>query len=178
MKRLRILIFCICFFSVAGGAAAQSYEKVPPPCASFMKTQRGGNKFRLFTKTKNIFKKMFGMRQTIYCPFPPACISDLVLSQTEVLESCPLPKKTTNFCPENKQSIQISSTAWNPVNDVLTYDYKVSAGEIIGKGRDRIWDLSGVKPGTYTITACVDNGVGCLNTITKEVKVVGCPDCK
>ena len=63
--------------------------------------------------------------------------------------------------------------------DLLAFNYTVSGGKIIGVGPKIVWDLSGVRPGTYTITASVDNGCGvCGETMTKTVKVVECPDCK
>jgi len=43
------------------------------------------------------------------------------------------------------------------------------------KGGTAIWDLSEVAPGTYKITAAVDNGCGpCGKTETKEVRVLAC----
>ena len=61
----------------------------------------------------------------------------------------------------------------------LLYSYTVSGGKIIGQGQKVIWDLSGVAPGTYTITAGVDDGCGiCGETKSMEVIVKECPDCK
>jgi hypothetical protein len=55
-------------------------------------------------------------------------------------------------------------------NDVLTYNYAVSGGKIIGQGARVVWDLSGGEPGTYTITAGVDDGCGiCGQTQTQTV---------
>lgn len=79
----------------------------------------------------------------------------------------------------DKTKISIATTAVDPENDVLTYNYTISDGKIIGTGANVVWDLSGVKAGTYTITAGVDDGCGvCGITVTKTVVVKECPDCQ
>ncbi|MDQ2746070.1 MAG: M61 family peptidase [Acidobacteriota bacterium] len=104
-----------------------------------------------------------------------ANVTNLLLNQSEIIATCSTNPKV---CSEN-HSIEVSTTAVDPENDVLTYNYTVSAGEIIGTGANVVWDLSGVAPGTYTITAGVDDSCGiCGKTQTQTVKVVACPDCK
>jgi len=75
--------------------------------------------------------------------------------------------------------IDVATTAEDAENDVLKYSNTVSGGRIIGSGANVKWDLSGVHPGTYTITAGVDDGCGiCGKTETKTVTVVACdPSC-
>lgn len=76
-------------------------------------------------------------------------------------------------CPE--PTVRVSTTAVDPENDVLTYNYTVSGGRIVGQGANVTWDLSGVNPGTYTITAGVDDGCGvCGKTETKTIEVTNC----
>ncbi len=88
-----------------------------------------------------------------------ANVTDLLLSQTEITTS-------------GKQTIDVSTTAVDPENDVLTYNYTVSAGRIVGTGAKVVWDLTGVEPGSYTIFAGVDDGCGiCGRTITKTIKI-------
>jgi len=68
--------------------------------------------------------------------------------------------------------IDVSTTAVDPENDPLTYNYTVTAGKIIGDGRRVVWDLSGVAPGTYEITVGADDGCGiCGQTQTKTVTI-------
>lgn len=67
------------------------------------------------------------------------------------------------------------------VLDDEAYVYKVSAGKIVGTGPNVVWDLSGVKSGTYTITSGIDTGppwgvVGL--TRTRSVMVTDCVDCE
>ncbi|MEP6904155.1 MAG: hypothetical protein ABJA66_20725, partial [Actinomycetota bacterium] len=133
----------------------------------------------IFRKIKNGFKKLFGIKTYSVDYVYPSYIKDVILSQNEILTICPLPKKTRYVCPNNRQSIEISTTVENIGTNVITYSYKVSSGKIIGNGENVIWDLSGVEPGTYTISGFIDYSCGnCGKTITKEVKVVECPDCK
>ncbi len=58
------------------------------------------------------------------------------------------------------KKIEVVTTAVNPDGDPLTYAYTVSGGKIIGTGSRVVWDLTGVLPGKYTITAAVDDGCG------------------
>lgn len=72
--------------------------------------------------------------------------------------------------PSSNKQFKIKTVAADPENDVLTYNYNVSGGKIIGSGAEVIWDLSNAPIGTYTITAGVDDGCGiCGKTVTKTV---------
>jgi hypothetical protein len=89
----------------------------------------------------------------------PANVTELNLSAVEIDVS-----STTR--------VSVNTIAIDPENDVLTYNYTVSAGKIEGTGARVIWDLTGVSPGSYTITAGVDDGCGvCGKTVTKTVVV-------
>lgn len=79
-------------------------------------------------------------------------------------------------CAEST-TVSVTTTAVDPENDILTYNYTVSGGRIVGSGANVSWDLSGAAPGTYTITAGVDDGCGlCGQTQTQTVTVAAC-DC-
>ena len=89
-----------------------------------------------------------------------ANVTDLTLSENEI--------PALRF----EKQIRVKTTAVDPENDVLTYQYTVSAGRIIGTGPEVIWDLSSTPAGTYTITAGVDDGCGiCGKTMTKTVTI-------
>ena len=48
------------------------------------------------------------------------------------------------------------------------------AAVLSGTGSNVTWDLTGVPPGTYTITAKVDDSCGiCGKTMTKGVMIIG-----
>lgn len=89
----------------------------------------------------------------------PANVQELLLDRTELSAS-------------SARAISVATVAVDPENDVLTYNYVVSGGKINGRGANVVWDLTGVAPGTYTITAGVDDGCGiCGRTVTKTVIV-------
>jgi predicted metalloprotease with PDZ domain len=92
---------------------------------------------------------------------PPANVTKILLSRTEI-----------NVSNANR-TIDVSTEALDPDGDVLTYNYTVSGGKIVGEGAKVVWDLSGVKPGTYTITVGVDDGCGvCGTTKTEQIKII------
>ena len=108
----------------------------------------------------------------------PANVTDLILDVDEITVGCINPAKKEK-CADSETKISVNTKAIDPENDVLTYNYIISAGKIIGTGTDVVWDLWGVQPGTYTITAGVDDGCGvCGLTVTKTVVVKKCPDCQ
>ncbi len=75
-------------------------------------------------------------------------------------------------CTDAKKEISVSTTAVDKENEVLTYEYFVSGGEIVGSGANVVWDLRNVKPGTYSITASASDGCGiCGETKTQYVLV-------
>ncbi len=68
--------------------------------------------------------------------------------------------------------INIHTQGSDPDIGLEKYIYNVTAGRIIGTGRDVVWDLTGVPPGQYSITAGVDDGCGlCGATVTKTVTI-------
>ncbi|MDQ3798002.1 MAG: Ig-like domain-containing protein [Acidobacteriota bacterium] len=109
----------------------------------------------------------------------PPDVTVLALDRTSVALPCPPgtfpPEGTT--CPE--PTVRVTTTAVDPENDVLTYNYTVSGGRIVGQGANVTWDLSGVRPGTYTIVAGADDGCGvCGKTETRTIEVTECPGCR
>jgi hypothetical protein len=56
--------------------------------------------------------------------------------------------------------ITVKTTVYNPKNKALTYQYTISGGRIVGEGENVVWDLKGLRPGNYTITAAVNEGRG------------------
>lgn len=104
-------------------------------------------------------------------------VTALELSANEIIIGCIDPVKSGN-CSNSNRKVFVTTAPGDPENDILTCEYTISGGKIIGQGAKIIWDLSGVKPGTYTITAGVNNGCGiCGSTMTKTVVVKECADC-
>ena len=108
----------------------------------------------------------------------PPDVTDLTLSQTEVAASCPsgqVPQE--GMTCSDKMTVQVTTTAVDPEKDVVMYHFTVSGGRIVGQGANVSWDLMGVAPDTYTITAGVDDGCGiCGQTQTRTITVKSC-DC-
>ncbi len=63
-------------------------------------------------------------------------------------------------CLDAKKEIRVITTAVDTEADTLVYHYTVTGGKINGTGANVIWDLMGVQPGIYGITAGTDDGVG------------------
>jgi hypothetical protein len=107
----------------------------------------------------------------------PANVDSLTLSSATIVIPCPAGTHSTGSCPDGT-SISVTTHATDPENDVLTYNYTVSGGRVVGTGANVSWDLGGVQPGSYTITAAVDDGCGvCGSTKTQTVTVANCTGC-
>lgn len=108
----------------------------------------------------------------------PANVNSVTLSDTVITLPCPPGQRSrSNACNDNR-TISVATSASDPENDVLTYNYTVSGGRIVGTGANVQWDLSSAQAGTYTITTGVDDGCGiCGKTDTKTIRVEACPDC-
>jgi hypothetical protein len=151
-------------------------EFIPPP--KYYSLMCDKEKAKKLSVTSSIFEDELKDRNGI-----PICITanvnELNLSRTEIITSCASSSsKESNNCSEEAKTIDISTIATDPEGDVLTYSYTVSVGKVIGTGEKVIWDLTGVKPGTYTITAAVDDGCGfCGAPKTKSVVVKECANC-
>ena len=60
----------------------------------------------------------------------------------------------------NPRIVTITVVAKDAENDVLTYLFRTSAGEIISKGNVATWDLTTMPAGAYEIKVAVDDGLG------------------
>lgn len=140
------------------------------PRGSFVSQNPHGAIFQIFAGRRN---KRQGDIINI-----PANVDSLTISDTEVVLPCaPGLRAPEGQCNDNT-TVTVSTVATDKENDVLTYNYTVSGGRIVGTGANVSWDLSGVSPGSYTITAGVDDGCGlCGRTQTQTVRVVECPNC-
>lgn len=125
-----------------------------------------------------VFAGRRNKRQAEVVNLPPN-VTNLTVSDNEITLPCPPGNSSASGGCNDSTSVTVNTTAVDPEGDVLTYNYTVSAGRIVGTGATVSWDLSGVTPGSYTITAGVDDGCGiCGKTMTQTVNVVNCPDCK
>ncbi len=105
-----------------------------------------------------------------------ADVNDVALSDNVVVVPCGpgTVAKEGSECSDS-MAVNVSTSASDPENDVLTYNYTVTGGRVVGQGANVSWDLGGTTPGTYTITAGVDDGCGiCGKTVTKTITVKAC----
>ncbi len=109
----------------------------------------------------------------------PANVDSVDLNTTLITLPCrPGMVSKSGACNDAPKTISVATHASDPENDVLTYNYTVSGGRVVGTGANVTWDLSTAQVGTYTITTGVDDGCGiCGKTDTKTIRVQECPDC-
>lgn len=108
-----------------------------------------------------------------------ANVDSVDLSTHTITLPCPPGRRSKSGSCNDNMTISVTTHASDPENDVLTYSYTKTAGNIIGQGANVQWDLSGAQPGTYTITTAVDDGCGiCGKTNTQTITVRECPDCE
>lgn len=109
----------------------------------------------------------------------PANVDSVTLSDTEITLPCPPGRTSRSGACSDSKTISVATRASDPENDVLTYNYTVSGGRIVGTGANVQWDLSSAQAGTYTIVTGVDDGCGvCGRTDTKTITIRECPDCE
>jgi outer membrane protein OmpA-like peptidoglycan-associated protein len=92
----------------------------------------------------------------------------------------PAPKgPPTTSCSATPASVYAGSNdtaavhvnASSPDNLPLTYSYTASGGSVEGNGPEARWNPSGVSPGSYTVTAKVDDGKGGTASCTADIRV-------
>ena len=127
-----------------------------------------------------IFQTWIGRRNTRLGDIvnQPANVTAIEVSDSTITLPCAAGRPAEGLSCNDNTTINVTTTATDPENDPLVYNYTVSGGRIVGSGANVQWDLSGVQPGTYTITAGVDDGCGfCGQTQTRTVTVENCPNC-
>lgn len=106
-------------------------------------------------------------------PTPSAKAEKIELDRREIVIPCApgIRPRDASVCGDEAKTIQVKTSIANPQNEELMYHYTVSGGQILGSGANVTWDLSGVRPGTYTIKATIGN-----STTTETITVREC-DC-
>lgn len=77
----------------------------------------------------------------------------------------------TSMFAGSGDTVAVHVNASDPDNDPLTYSYTTTGGAVDGSGPDARWSSAGVSPGTYTVTAKVDDGKGGTASCATDIKV-------
>ncbi len=111
-------------------------------------------------------------------PNLPPSVNSVTIGDTTITLPCPVGTVSRSGSCNDSRTVTVVTSASDPENDVLTYNYTVSGGRIVGTGANVEWDLSEATPGTYTITTGVDDGCGvCGKTDTQTITIAECADC-
>ena len=120
-----------------------------------------------------------GHRNPRTLPPPPnqAPTVTVVTSSASITLPCPEGTSSESCTPSASRSIDLTANAVDPDNDTLLYTWSVTGGKITGEARAVTWDLSGVNPGTYTVTVDVNDGNAHTVNGTATVTVAECTGC-
>lgn len=77
-------------------------------------------------------------------------------------------------CTPTASTLQLLATANDPDGDRLLYTYLTTGGKLSGDGANAALDLTGVAPGTYTVTVKVSDGRGGDASATTTVTLERC----
>jgi outer membrane immunogenic protein len=65
----------------------------------------------------------------------------------------------------------VRANASDPDNDPLSYAWSATGGNVAGSGSEVRWNSAGVAPGTYTVTASVNDGHGHTVSCSSDITV-------
>jgi hypothetical protein len=121
----------------------------------------------------------FGHRNARTLPPPPnqAPTVTVVTSSASITLPCPEGTSSTTCTASASRTIDLTANAVDPDNDTLLYTWSVTGGKLSGDGRGVSWDLSGVNPGTYTVTVDVNDGNAHTVNGSATVTVAECTNC-
>ncbi|HYE13056.1 MAG TPA: hypothetical protein VD968_01290 [Pyrinomonadaceae bacterium] len=120
---------------------------------------------------------------TIFPNQPPTVTLSASSSRVVLPAECATTEEPCAGCTPTASTVSLSASATDPDGDTLLYTYTTTGGRITGDGPNATLDLTGVAPGTYTVTVEVDDGCGCIafNSTTVTVERCTCcpkpPDC-
>ena len=101
----------------------------------------------------------------------------LTASERQITQPCRDDTASQGCTPSASQQVQLQALASDGDGDTLRYIYSATGGRISGEGPNVTWELTGVRPGTYTATVEVDDMCGCVAFTSTTVKVAACDDC-
>ncbi|MBV9928746.1 MAG: hypothetical protein JOZ96_27270, partial [Acidobacteria bacterium] len=114
---------------------------------------------------------------TAFLNHPPTVTLAASSSRVVLAAECGPNSQPDAACTPTSGTVQLSAQATDIEGDTLLYTYSTTGGRITGDGPNATLDLSGVAPGTYTVTVEVDDGCGCIafSSTTVTVDRCSCP---
>jgi len=106
----------------------------------------------------------------------PPIVKSFVPSGSSI--TIPCPRWIRGAYAFDKVVIDLSTEAFDPDLNKLSYQYFVSAGKITGRGSKVSWELTGVEPGNYVVKVNVKDGHGADAWASSSVSVltlIHCP---
>src|SRR5687767_8309711 len=79
-------------------------------------------------------------------------VESVVLSTERVRTVCTTVSGSHPYCNDEGVRVQMTVVTSSPVEGAFKVHYSTEGGRTIGQGREVIWDLSNIAPGTYSIT--------------------------
>ncbi|MDQ3805423.1 MAG: PKD domain-containing protein [Acidobacteriota bacterium] len=111
---------------------------------------------------------------TVFPNQPPTVTLTAASSRVVLPAVCTGDQQPDPACTPTSSSVQLSAQATDPDGDTLLYTYSTTGGRVTGDGPNATLDLTGVEPGTYTVTVEVDDGCGCIAFTSTTVTVERC----
>jgi hypothetical protein len=174
----------VCVKTVPGGAACVPGVNgtiIIVPGTTIATTVNGAPAGFKFSDDPNGFIGQFwiGHRNARTLPPPPnqAPTVSVSTSSASITLPCPEGTSSTTCTASASRTIDLTANAVDPDNDTLLFTWSVTGGKLAGDGRNVSWDLSGVNPGTYTVTVDVNDGNAHTVNGSATVTVAECTNC-
>lgn len=87
---------------------------------------------------------------------------------------CDEATRVSPSCQATSPRVTLSAQVTDPDGDTILYTYTTTGGVLVGDGPEVTLDLTGVLPGTYTVTVEVDDGNGGVTTDAVKILVERC----
>ncbi|MGH9776453.1 MAG: OmpA family protein [Candidatus Acidiferrales bacterium] len=101
-------------------------------------------------------------------------LPEKIITPDSVAASCSVDKDTV--MEGSNEVVFAMAKGTDTYNYPLNYSWTASGGTIDGSGPNVRWKSEGTAPGSYTLTAKVDNGRGVINSCTADVTVKAKPN--
>ncbi|MBC7932480.1 MAG: PKD domain-containing protein [Rubrivivax sp.] len=111
---------------------------------------------------------------TIFPNQPPTVSVTAASSRVVLAADCTGGQLPDPTCTPTSPTVALSANATDPDGDTLLYTWSTTGGRISGDGPNATIDMSGVAPGSYTVTVEVDDGCGCIAFTSTTIEVTKC----